>query len=68
MLRYLPACLLLYSYTWLPGKEKPMPIAGMDHICIDWDNMMKWAAGRSFSLDDKLLTHPDSSKYSIISK
>jgi hypothetical protein len=55
--------LSLYSYEWLPARNKPMPIAQMDHICIDWDSMMEWAAERSFRLEDRLLTNPHFGKW-----
>lgn len=54
--------LSLYTYEWLPGREKPMPIAQMDHLCVNWNNLMDWATKRSFALDDKLLTNPGSGK------
>lgn len=54
--------LALYHYEWTPGREHPLPIAQMEHICVDWDGLMTWAARRSFSIYDGLLTNPFSGK------
>lgn len=53
----------LYSYKWLPTQDMPKPLTQMDHVCIDWDKMMDWAAERSFSLYDGLLTSPYSGQH-----
>lgn len=54
--------LSLYRYIWKPARAKPMPIAKMDHVCVNWDNVMAWATERSFSLDEGLLQAPDAGK------
>ncbi|KAH8890658.1 hypothetical protein GQ53DRAFT_650157 [Thozetella sp. PMI_491] len=50
--------LSLYRYKWLPTQDMPKPLAHMDHVCVDWDHLMEWAAERSFSIHDGLLTNP----------
>jgi hypothetical protein len=57
--------LSLYHYDWIPGREKPLPVAQMDHICIDWDRMIEWASERSFGMGDRLLTNPNFGKWPI---
>lgn len=48
----------LYTYRWLPEQDEPDIIAGMDHMCADFDKIMEWAGERSFSLNDGLLSSP----------
>jgi len=41
----------LYSYKWLPGKKNPYPVAGMEHVCVDWDKLQAWAEERYFDVE-----------------
>lgn len=48
----------LYTYRWLPEQDEPAIVAGMQHMCVDFDRVMDWAADRSFSLNERLLKSP----------
>ena len=57
--------LSLYSFMWRDNQEQPKPLALMDHMCVDWDNLLNWATERSFSLYGGLLTNEFSSELSV---
>lgn len=48
----------LYTYRWLPEQDEPDIIAGMEHMCVDFDKVMEWSKERSFSINDGLLQSP----------
>ena len=48
----------LYTYRWKEDQDEPAIVAGMKHICVDFNNIMDWAKKRSFSLNDRLLQSP----------
>ncbi|SPN99265.1 uncharacterized protein DNG_02302 [Cephalotrichum gorgonifer] len=50
--------LALYTYEWLPEQDEPNIIAGMQHVCVDFNKVMDWARKRSFSIYDGLLQNP----------
>lgn len=54
----------LYTYRWLPEQDEPDIIAGMQHMCVDFDRVMGWAADRSFSLNELLLQSPYQGEHS----
>ena len=49
----------LITFHWGHTVKLPQPDFTLQHKCVDWDNLMEWAAERAINVfEEDMLVHP----------